>query len=698
MQKKTHVNCVITAHSEGLILHTTLLCYEAMRVYAEKQGIDVSWVLVLDRADDETTRVAENHPAIRASDIILKADNGAPCKSRNDGLAACTGDIIAILDGDDYCTENFLYEAVEELRQDSRAVVHPQYIFNFGAVTGIQEILSQKEHPEQDIASLVFQHPFVVSVVAMKEVFQKYAYQELREGFGFEDWNWNCEVMGGGYSHVTARNTMLFYRRKAAGVLAAHSNCVVYPCAVFNQPLPRNVSNKETSPSARSHFKWENSLLRWKHSLFKKCPRKFRPLFGRDAFSAFWKQECRKIAKIDPMLHPSNFPHMLPLHRPRFHPEWGRSFIEVCSRCSQKKYDVVYLVPWLVPSGADLMTISHANSCAEHGKNILVITTELKAQSPWKSRLDASVDFLDLGAELAAIPKKLRVQYAARLLLQLAPRHIHCINSDLGHKCFTEYGKALSNMSHLYSTFFADEYHSDGIRSGYAARYLCDEYDFVQRFTCDNWIFPQNWCAMYGLDSKKFHVVYGAVDTGDAEQTEHAALPSGPVLWASRIGMEKRPDLLLETARLLPDVEFHVWGNVYSKDVEPLVARLKTLPNITLKGAFNGFFSLPLSQYSCFLYTSERDGLPNVLLEAASAGLPLIGSTVGGIADLLSEDTGWPVRSNTPEEFAERLRYVLEHPDEAATKAHNTSELIEKRHTKEAFWNSLSTLYFSKGN
>ncbi len=45
--------------------------------------------------------------------------------------------------------------------------------------------------------------------------------------------------------------------------------------------------------------------------------------------------------------------------------------------------------------------------------------------------------------------------------------------------------------------------------------------------------------------------------------------------------------------------------------------------------------------YLGFLYTSQWDGLPTVLLDVALAGLPVIAPDVGGISELVDETTGW---------------------------------------------------------
>ena len=50
-----------------------------------------------------------------------------------------------------------------------------------------------------------------------------------------------------------------------------------------------------------------------------------------------------------------------------------------------------------------------------------------------------------------------------------------------------------------------------------------------------------------------------------------------------------------------------------------------------------------------FIQPSHHEGLPNAILEAMAASLPVIGTRVGGIPEAVSEDIGWLVeRKNTP--------------------------------------------------
>ena len=94
------------------------------------------------------------------------------------------------------------------------------------------------------------------------------------------------------------------------------------------------------------------------------------------------------------------------------------------------------------------------------------------------------------------------------------------------------------------------------------------------------------------------------------------------------------------------------------------------------------------------LYTSIYDGLPNVLLEAGAHRVPIVApTTVGGIGELISEGTGWPVENQyDAREYADRLREVLASPTEAARRAAVLSRIVATRHSFETFCGAVRNL------
>jgi len=68
-----------------------------------------------------------------------------------------------------------------------------------------------------------------------------------------------------------------------------------------------------------------------------------------------------------------------------------------------------------------------------------------------------------------------------------------------------------------------------------------------------------------------------------------------------------------------------------------------------------------LSQADIFARPSLSEGLGNAFLEAMAAGLPTIGTPVGGIPDFLKDgETGWLSAARNSAGIAEKIRYILD--------------------------------------
>jgi glycosyltransferase involved in cell wall biosynthesis len=162
------------------------------------------------------------------------------------------------------------------------------------------------------------------------------------------------------------------------------------------------------------------------------------------------------------------------------------------------------------------------------------------------------------------------------------------------------------------------------------------------------------------------------------------------VIWASRLDATKRPDLLARIAHSMPSVQFEVYG--YSSSGYDF-SFLRKLRNIKLMGEYSDFSEILKSDKAVFLYTSEADGMPNVLLEAVGNGFPVVAPDVGGIRELITDNSGWLVRRfDDVDRYVKLLEYVLAHPQEAKDRGRRASNLLKQRHSWSAFSNRLSSL------
>lgn len=165
------------------------------------------------------------------------------------------------------------------------------------------------------------------------------------------------------------------------------------------------------------------------------------------------------------------------------------------------------------------------------------------------------------------------------------------------------------------------------------------------------------------------------------------------ILWASRFDNSKLPDLLEKIIKRFPDKKFHIYGEPYRDELLKKYNKFKQYKNVELHGAYDSFSNIDKTEIFAFLYTSESDGLPNILLEAASEGIPIISSSVGGIGSFLNDENSWLVRNNDEEEFSDVIQKAFNNKELTYKKAKEAKRLIDQRHSEEIFEKTLKEIY-----
>lgn len=202
-------------------------------------GVAVEIVAVLDRPDDETRAVLESWQCAPGLLEPIVVDHGDPGLTRNAGVSRASGAMIAIVDGDDLVSRDWLLSAYQMLSGgDPRWVLHPEINFHFGT----------REHwwrsPEQDEpglcpGNLIYWNYWSALAFARREVFDEILYEACPpgSGFGFEDWHWTTRVIATGRVHRRVPGTAHFLRAKTrtASLVARHHDegAVLRPSPFF---------------------------------------------------------------------------------------------------------------------------------------------------------------------------------------------------------------------------------------------------------------------------------------------------------------------------------------------------------------------------------------------------------------------------------------------------------------------------------
>ncbi|MER5640045.1 glycosyltransferase family 4 protein [Kitasatospora sp. NPDC002227] len=127
----------------------------------------------------------------------------------------------------------------------------------------------------------------------------------------------------------------------------------------------------------------------------------------------------------------------------------------------------------------------------------------------------------------------------------------------------------------------------------------------------------------------------------------------GPlVAWVGAAGADKRFDLALEMLRRLPDLHLAVVG-------EGVTPGPESAPRAHFLGRLDD--TAPLYRAAdALLLTSDSEGVPAQLIEAALAGLPAVATDVGWVRDLVQDGvTGALVAPGDAEALAEALGRTL---------------------------------------
>jgi len=194
----------------------------------------------------------------------------------------------------------------------------------------------------------------------------------------------------------------------------------------------------------------------------------------------------------------------------------------------------------------------------------------------------------------------------------------------------------------------------------------------------------------YPFAASKIHRIYNGIDVDRFRKSRPD--PNMPlILSVGRYISKKGFEDLIDACALIKDRAFKcliVGQGQLEEDLKRRVAHRELIGKVEITGPRSeseiidllektSIFALPCIDAG----NSGRDNLPTVLMEAMSASVPMISTSVAGVPEMvLHEKTGYLVPEKDPRALADKIIHLLDHPALAA-------EMGEKgrRHAEENF-------------
>lgn len=156
-------------------------------------------------------------------------------------------------------------------------------------------------------------------------------------------------------------------------------------------------------------------------------------------------------------------------------------------------------------------------------------------------------------------------------------------------------------------------------------------------------------------------------------------------------------DMVIRALPLLPEsVHLFMIGDGPDKDA---LIQLAGELGVTARSHFHPYVPIEeipnyLKACDIFIRPSRSEGMGNSFIEAMAAGLPVVATQEGGIADFLfdakrnpdKETTGWAVDKDSPKQIAETVKEILANPEQVARVKVTAKKMVVEKYD----WNLIA--------
>lgn len=579
---EVEISVIVTAHAEKP--HWIRRALRSIELQENAPPFEV--IIVCDRPTDAVMDEANafRNATIGKFDTMVKyVEYGDLGTSRNQGVENANGRYVCFLDADDLFGNLWLRQAYDMARElwstNKSFVLHNEFNVFHGDVSYIHQCIDETD-PTWDLRDTAQFNPWSALAFMPKGVAEAFPYFVAKDGYGYEDFDFHMRTIDAGVLHRVVKGSVHGIRKKNNPTSMAQryvaTGLVIPATQTYDRrDLPRGQASNTGNIQVPEEFAKQVSELH--HEVGEKGI---------------------ILTRETPM---KRYPH-------------GTVFDEqALLRDAIGDAKHVVLVDSLVRGGAEKYAIDWA-----HALPGAVIVETGGGESPWTARAEEK--------EVRVIAWKpqnpnLHPQEVAaslqRALIQARLESLLVCNSKLGWTLLHE------NAQPLAQKVFAASFATIPVAPGFTScpPFYLREMPPNMTIVTDN---PRHAKVMSDFNGADVEVIYPKCDYAGQTKLSRIEKKSKRVLWAGRGSFDKRPQMVAAIAAIMPDVDFHVWGEMPAFNAPE---------NCKLRGPFDGFENID-GVYDAYLMTSINEGCPSTAMEATLAGLPVIAPNVGALADL----------------------------------------------------------------
>ncbi|MBE5024541.1 glycosyltransferase family 4 protein [Olsenella sp. DSM 107455] len=721
-QQESSITIVVVAHDEGLASFKTWVSLEC--AFDCLKGSLHFWdVFVVAHQCDETTlrglRIFTDKGA-----ILCECDRFSLGATLNKVIDGSKSDYIGLLRASDLITSNTISDVLD-LEDDGRSVIwHPEAVVEFGTDVWKHLIWLQPEvgNIVEDRLVALRRNPWPGPMFGKRNVFRLIRFVEDVDYLGYVHHAFVADSLAKGICHEAVSETAAFHR-----ILKDEDYCYHYPSSavcprnglmdywatplnnpadafegLYSQGAPANAVADASGPSL---VKRVGLRIGWKlrELLFDGGDRSSdirRESSASSRLPGWLINAWKAMNAVDNHLWPTEdavYAADVLLHAPTYLDlMFAEAFHRLAGGVAANLDLLFFTYDPLGAGGTEKVLARYATALhVLHPSWRLAVMRSKPESFPYSVPGDCA--FVDFFGVSDGMDEQERLLLMDRLIAYLSPGRLFCFFAGwaLGDFSYRWVRSRIEYLLHksikVYPALFMNEAVPASERGrllNLADPFLREIEPVITRIVTDNKMIRQQALSLNPFTPSQIVVHYQPADEGDCHAISGERSDGRlRVLWASRLAPQKRPDIVRQIGLALDGRDDQAISiSVFGREQGISSSIFADVKSVRYERPFAGFNDLPVDEFDVFLYTADTDGLPNILLEAVRAGLPIVASNDGGVGEFIVDGiTGALVEIEDIDGYVRALEFVRDNPQKASEWVTNARCMVATRHSMQLF-------------